>query len=359
VEYRHLGRTGMSVSSLCLGTMMFGAWGNEDHGECERIVHAALDAGVNMIDTADVYSAGEAERIVGAAISGRRDEVILTTKCHHPMGPDPNERGNSRRWIMRAVEASLDRLGTDWIDLYFVHRPDPDCDIDETLGALSDLVHAGKIRSFGCSAFPAHEIVAAAWDAERRNREAFACEQPEYSILVRTAEADVLPVCQRQGMGAISWSPLAAGWLTGRYREAGQPPAPKRAQLKPTRYDLELPHNPRKLEVVEHLAELAAEAELTLIELALGFVLRHPGVTAPIIGPRRPEQLPGLLSAAEVVLEDAVLDRIDELVPPGTALNTGEPDWRPRALEVPELRRRRGALKQATWSPPELKVAAN
>ncbi len=215
MEHRILGRTGVSVSKLCLGAMMFGAWGNPDHEESIRIIHSALDAGINFVDTADVYSAGESEEIVGKALKGRRDDVVLATKVHFPMGDEPNHRGNSRRWIVAEVENSLRRLQTDWIDLYQIHRPEPDTDIDETLGALSDLVHQGKIRYFGHSTFPASEIVEAQWTAERRGRERFRCEQPPYSMLTRAIEYDVLPTCQRYGMGVIPWSPLAGGWLSG------------------------------------------------------------------------------------------------------------------------------------------------
>src|SRR5947209_1300074 len=236
MNYRKLGRTGLKVSPLCLGAMMFGRRGNDDHADCVRIIHRALDAGINFIDTADVYSSGESEEIVGQALRGRRDEVVLATKFHGPMGDDANARGNSRRWIMREVENSLRRLRTDWIDLYQVHRPDPSCDIDETLGALSDLIHQGKVRYVGSSTFPAHEIVEAQWAAERRGRERFVCEQPPYSMLVRGIERDVLPVCERYGMGTIVWSPLAGGWLTGRYRKDRELPESRRAQRVPQRY---------------------------------------------------------------------------------------------------------------------------
>src|SRR4051812_23662421 len=208
-----LGTTGIQVSRYCLGAMMLGAWGNRDHDDCVRIIHTALDAGINFVDTADVYSAGESEEIVGKALKGRRDDVVLATKFHAPMGDDPNMKGNSRRWIVREVENSLRRLQTDWIDLYQVHRPDPSADIDETLGALSDLVHQGKVRYLGSSTFPAEAIVEAQWVAERRGRERFVCEQPPYSILARGIEAAVLPAVRRYGMGAIVWSPLAGGWL--------------------------------------------------------------------------------------------------------------------------------------------------
>src|SRR2546430_6822922 len=250
VEYRKLGGTGVEVSSLCLGAMMFGAWGNPDHEDSIRIIHRALDAGINFVDTADVYSRGESEEIVGKALEGRRDHIVLATKFHGSMGDDPNERGNSRRWIMREVESSLRRLRTDWIDLYQVHRPESDTDVDETLGALTDLVRAGKIRYFGSSTFPAAKIVEAQWVAERRGRERFVCEQPPYSILVRGIEADVLPTCERYGMGVIPWSPLAGGWLSGRYRKEADVPTPASSarQRLARRLDPSPPAHPRKLQ---------------------------------------------------------------------------------------------------------------
>jgi len=340
VEYRPLGATGVQVSPLCLGAMMFGAWGNSDHDESIRIIHRALDAGINFVDTADVYSRGESEEIVGKALAGgRRDDVVLATKFHGSMGDDPNERGNSRRWIMREVDASLRRLGTDWIDLYQVHRFDEGTDLDETLGALTDLVRAGKIRYLGSSTFPAHLIVEAQWVAERRGRERFVCEQPPYSMLVRGIEADVLPVCEQYRMAVIPWSPLAGGWLSGRYRKGAEPPTSTRAGRIPHRYDLSLPENQRKLDAADRLAQLAEEAGLTLIQLAIAFVLRHPAVTAPIIGPRTMEQLESQLSALEVQLDDELLDRIDEIVPPGTNFNRADSGWTPPALADPRLRR--------------------
>jgi aryl-alcohol dehydrogenase-like predicted oxidoreductase len=340
MDYRTLGRTGVKVSPLCLGAMMFGAWGNTDHDECVRIIHRALDAGVNFIDTADVYARGESEEIVGKALAdGRRDNVVLATKVHGTMGDDPNEFGNTRRWITREIDNSLRRLKTDWIDLYQIHRPESDTDIDETLGALTDLVRAGKVRYIGSSTFPGSQIVEAQWVAEKRGRERFVCEQPPYSILVRGVENDVLPTCQRHGMGVIPWSPLAGGWLSGRYRKDTDLPDSHRAQRIPGRYDMSLPGNQRKLEAADGLARLAEEAGMTLIEMALAFVLSHPAVTAPIIGPRTMEQLESQLPAAEVSLTGELLDRIDELVPPGINLNPADGGWQNPALE-PQARRR-------------------
>jgi aryl-alcohol dehydrogenase-like predicted oxidoreductase len=341
MHYRQLARTGVKVSPLCLGAMMFGASGNPDHDDCVRIIHRALDAGINFIDTADVYSRGESEEIVGRALAGgRRNNVVLATKVHGTMGDDPNEFGNSRRWITREVENSLKRLNTDWIDLYQIHRPELDTDLDETLGVLSDLVHAGKVRYIGSSTFPASLIVEAQWVAEKRARERFVCEQPPYSILVRGIEQDVLPTCLRHGMGVIPWSPLAGGWLTGRYRKDRELPQTHRAQRVPGRYDMSLPGNQRKLEAADALARLAEEAGMTLIEMALAFVLEHPAVTAPIIGPRTMEQLESQLSAADVTLSDELLDRIDEIVPPGVTLNAVDAGWANPGLE-PGARRRR------------------
>jgi aryl-alcohol dehydrogenase-like predicted oxidoreductase len=340
MDMRSLGRTGVQVSPLCLGTMMFGAWGNTDHDDSIRIIHRALDAGINFVDTADVYARGESEEIVGQALAGgRRDHVVLATKVHGTMGDDPNQFGNSRRWIIREVEDSLRRLRTDWIDLYQIHRPETDTDIDETLGALSDLIHAGKVRYVGSSTFPASQIVEAQWTAERRGRERFVCEQPPYSMLVRGIENDVLPSCRRYGMGVIPWSPLAGGWLSGRYRKGAEAPRSTRAERIPSRYDLSLPVNQRKLEAADALGALADEMGVSLVHLALAWVIRHPAVTAAIIGPRTMEQLESQLGGVDVVLSEDVLDRIDEIVPPGTDLNPADAGWQNPAL-APAARRR-------------------
>jgi aryl-alcohol dehydrogenase-like predicted oxidoreductase len=348
MEYRSLGRTGMKVSPLCLGAMMFGAWGEPDHDVSIKIIHRALDAGINFIDTADVYSQGESESIVGKALAGgRRDDIILATKVHSQMGVglgergDPNKRGNSRRWIIREVENSLRRLQTDWIDLYQMHRPDSGTDVEETLGALTDLQRQGKIRVFGSSTFPAHEIVEAQWVAERRGLGRFVSEQPPYSILVRGIETDVLPVAEKYGMGVIPWSPLAGGWLTGRYRKGQDIPETHRSQRIPARYDLSIPGNQAKLDAVEELAVLAEDAGLSLIHLALAFTLTHPAVTAPIIGPRTMEQLESQLGAEDVTLSEDILDRIDKIVPPGVSLNREDSGYIPPGLREPALRRRR------------------
>ena len=340
MEYRPLGRTGVQVSPLCLGAMMFGAWGNTDHDESIRIIHSALDAGINFIDTADVYSRGESEEIVAKALKGRRDEVVLATKVHGAMGEGPNELGNSRRWIIKECENSLRRLGTDWIDLYQIHRFDDNTDHDETLGALTDLVRAGKVRYLGSSTYPASEIVTAQWIAETRGHARFVCEQPPYSILVRGIEAEVLPLCRRLGMAVIPWSPLAGGWLSGRWRKGQATPESTRAARIPQRYDLSLPENQRKLDAADALAQVAEDAGITLIQLALAFVLQHPAVTAPIIGPRTMEQLESQLGALDVHLDATLLDRIDEIVPPGTTFTRADAGWTPPALADASLRRR-------------------
>jgi aryl-alcohol dehydrogenase-like predicted oxidoreductase len=340
MELRPFGRTGVQVSPLCLGAMMFGEWGNPDHDESIRIIHRALDAGVNFIDTADVYSRGESEEIVGKALAGgRRDNVVLATKVHGTMGDDPNQYGNSRRWIMRECEDSLRRLNTDHIDLYQIHRPEPDTDIEETLGALTDLVRAGKVRYLGSSTFPASRIVEAQWAARERNLERFVCEQPPYSILARGIESDVLPTTRRHRMAVISWSPLAGGWLSGRWRKDREPPRSTRAERLPRRYDLALAENQRKLEAADALGRLADEAGLSLIHMALAFVIRHPAVTSAIIGPRTMEQLESQLGAVDVRLDDELLDRIDEIVSPGTNLNPADAGWAEPDFE-PSARRR-------------------
>jgi aryl-alcohol dehydrogenase-like predicted oxidoreductase len=343
IEYRELGSTGVRVSPLCLGAMMFGAWGNTDHEESVQIIHTALDAGINFIDTADVYSRGESEEIVGKALTGgRRDSVVLATKVHGKMhDEDPNQFGNTRRWIMQEVENSLRRLKTDWIDLYQIHRPEPDTEIDETLGALSDLVHAGKVRYIGSSTFQPSQIVEAQWVAEKRGRERFVCEQPPYSLLHRGVEAEVLPLCRRYGMGVIPWSPLAGGWLSGKYNEGGSSPSSsRRAQAMPTRFDMSLPANQEKLRIVRELTALAERNEMTLIELALAFVTSHPAVTAAIIGPRTPEQLESQLPALQRTLDAQTLDAIDRIVPPGLNVKPDERGWDPPWLADAAQRRR-------------------
>jgi aryl-alcohol dehydrogenase-like predicted oxidoreductase len=338
MDNRPLGRTGVQVSQLCLGTMMFGAWGNTDHDDSVRIIHAALDAGVNFVDTADVYSAGESEEILGKALKDRRDDVVLATKFFMPMGDDPNRRGASRRWIISEVENSLRRLGTDWIDLYHVHRPDPAVDVEETLGALTDLVQQGKVRYIGSSSYSAGEIVEAQWTARERRLERFRTEQPPYSLLVRGIELDVLPTARRHGMGILTYSPLSGGWLSGSWSADSSPTSPARQRLV-ARFDMSLPENQRKLEAVEALAKVADDAGLSMIELAIAFVINHPGVTSAIIGPRTMEQLESQLPAADVVLDAAVLDRIDEIVKPGVNLNPADTSYGERVL-APALRRR-------------------
>jgi aryl-alcohol dehydrogenase-like predicted oxidoreductase len=338
MEYRPLGRTGVQVSKLCLGTMMFGAWGNSDHDDSIRIIHAALDAGINFVDTADVYSAGESEEIVGKALKGRRDNVVLATKFFVPMGDDPNQRGGSRRWIITEVENSLRRLGTDWIDLYQVHRPDPETDVEETLGALTDLVQQGKIRYTGSSSYSAGEIVEAQWTARERRLERFRTEQPPYSILVRGIELDVLPTAKRHGMGILTYSPLAGGWLSGSWGADSSPTSPARQRLA-ARFDMSLVDNQRKLQAVEQLATVADEAGVSLIELAIAFVINHPAVTSAIIGPRTMEQLDSQLPAAEIALDPAILDRIDQIVQPGVTLNPADTSYGEQVLK-PSLRRR-------------------
>jgi aryl-alcohol dehydrogenase-like predicted oxidoreductase len=338
MEYRPLGRTGVHVSPLCLGAMMFGPWGNDDRTDSIRIIHRAIDAGINFVDTADVYSGGVSEEIVGEALEGRRDDVFLATKFFMPMSDDPNQRGGSRRWIMREVENSLRRLNTDYIDLYQVHRPSPDTDVEETLGALTDLVRQGKIRYIGSSSYSGSQIVEAQWASRKRILERFVTEQPPYSILVRGIEEDVLPTIQRHGMGSLTYSPLAGGWLSGRWRKDAAS-APTSSARPSARFDMSNPANQRKLDIVEELALLAEQAGLTLIELAIAFVLNHPAVTAAIVGPRTMEQLESYLPATEVVLSADVLDRIDQLVAPGVTVNPDDNSYGAAEL-APAARRR-------------------
>lgn len=345
MEMRTLGRTGVKVSPLCLGAMMFGQWGNTDHDDSVRIIHAALDAGINFVDTADMYSGGESEEIVGKALAGgRRDDVVLATKAHAPMGKDPNQRGNSRRWLVREVEDSLRRLQTDHIDLYQIHRPAEDTDVEETLDALTDLRQAGKIRYFGSSTFPASQIVQAQWAAEKRHSGRFVTEQPPYSILVRGIEREVLPVCQQYGMGTLVWSPLSGGWLSGKWRKGSADTETHRSTMMggamAARYDLSDPVNQRKLDAADALAVLAEEHGLSLVHLAIAFTIRHPGVTSAIIGPRTMDQLTSQLPAADLELSDEVLDAIDAIVPPGTNIRADDAGYAPPWLADASQRRR-------------------
>jgi len=337
---RVLGRTGVSVSKLCFGAGMFGYFGNEDAAECARMVDSAIDAGINYFDTSDVYSHGESETLLGKALKGKRDEVVLATKFSLPMTDDPNQRGNSRRWIVREVEASLKRLDTDYIDLYQVHRPDASTDIDETLGALSDQVRAGKVRMLGSSTFPAEQIVEAQWVAQRRGRERFRVEQPPYSIFARRIEADILPTCQRYGMGVVVWSPLSQGWLTGKWRRDAPPNDTNRQNLQPHLYDMSRPDNQRKLDLIEQLDAVASEAGISLMHMAIAFTCAHPAVTSAIIGPRTFDQLEGLLAGAEVELGDDVLDAIDAIVPPGVTVSRDDDGYVAPEIADKTLRRR-------------------
>ncbi|PWI41237.1 aldo/keto reductase [Streptomyces sp. ICBB 8177] len=334
MRYRSLGRTGFQVSPFALGAMMFGAIGNPDHEESVRIIHRALDAGINLVDTADAYSGGESEEIVGKALRGRRDGVVLATKAGLPMDDDPNHRGASRRWLVKALDDSLRRLGTDHVDVYQIHRPDPETDIEETLRALTDLQRAGKIRAFGTSALPASQIVRAHWVAESRGLARPRTEQPVYSILNRGIEREVLPLAQEFGMGTLVWSPLGGGMLTGRYRKG------REAETHRSHYGFQHLKDDRRLDVVEQLIPLAQEAGIALTHLATAFAIAHPGVTCALIGPRTMEQLDDLLAGAEVALDDELLDRIDKIVPPGTDVGTLDMAYQPPAVTRAALRRR-------------------
>ncbi|TXL87984.1 aldo/keto reductase [Streptomyces sp. IB2014 016-6] len=341
MKYRTLGRTGIKVSPYCLGAMMFGALGNPDHEDSVRVIHKALDAGINFVDTADAYSRGESEEIVGKALKGRRDNVVLATKAHLPMGEDPNQQGNSRRWLTRALEDSLRRLGTDHVDLFQIHRPAPDTDVEETLSALTDMMRAGKVRAIGTSSFPASDIVEAQWVAERRGLERFRTEQPTYSILNRGIEREVLPVCERYGMGALVYSPLAGGLLTGRYRKG------QRNDTHRAGFGFKHLSDEHRLDAVEQLVPVARDAGMSLTHLATAFAISHPGVTSAIIGPRTMDHLDDLLAGAGTGLSDDVLDRIDAVVAPGTDVGTLDMAYAPPAVGQARLRRRRADERAA------------
>lgn len=336
MERRRLGRTDLHVSALGLGTMVLGAWGNRDLDACERIIHRALDAGIDLVDTADMYADGENEQLVGRAISTRRDEVVLCTKFHFPIDGIEGSGGNSRRWITRAIDDSLRRLAVDHVDVYQVHRPDPTVPIDETIGALDDLARAGKIRHWGTSTFPAEELVEALWAAERQGATAPATEQPPYSILCRGIEADVLPTCRRHDLGVLTWSPLSGGWLTGKHQRSASVDPQSRAVTNPDHFD---GGNAAKHDAVEALAEVAVAAGLSLTHMALAWNTSHPAVSSALIGPRTEAQLDDLLGAADLHLADDVLDAIDAIVTPGTNLNPTDPGWTPPGLDPIHRRR--------------------
>ncbi|MER5198742.1 aldo/keto reductase [Streptomyces sp. NPDC002755] len=339
MQYRTLGRTGVQVSSLALGAMNFGRIGRTTQEEATALVDAALEAGINLIDTADMYSDGESEEMVGKAIAGRRDDIVLATKAGMPMGDERNRRGSSRRWLVTELDASLRRLGVDHVDLYQIHRWDPSTGDEETLSALTDLQRAGKIRHFGSSTFPAYRIVQAQWAAREHHLSRYVTEQPSYSILQRGIETHVLPVTEEYGLGVLAWSPLASGWLTGAIRE-GRPVTTSRSTFMPERFDTAVPANRARLDAVERLAAVADEAGLTMIQLALGFVTAHPAVTSALIGPRTTDHLRAQLAAADTVLSADVLDAIDAVVAPGTDLAAHEKFDTPPALLDPSLRRR-------------------
>ncbi|WP_217253177.1 aldo/keto reductase [Streptomyces sp. AC602_WCS936] len=340
MQYRTLGRTGVQVSSLALGAMNFGAIGRTTQDEATAIVDAALEAGVNVIDTADMYGRGESEEMVGKAVAGRREDIVLATKAVMPMSDERNHRGASRRWLVTELDNSLRRLGVDHVDLYQIHRWDPTTSDEETLSALTDLQRAGKIRYFGSSTFPAYRIVQAQWAAREHRLGRYVTEQPSYSVLQRGIESHVLPVTEEYGLGVLAWSPLASGWLSGAVR-AGREIATHRSAFMPERFDTSLPANRARLDAVERLARVADEAGLTMIQLALGFVTAHPAVTSALIGPRTLDHLHAQLAAADTVLPGDVLDAIDEIVAPGTDLAAHEKFDTPPALLDPSLRRRR------------------
>jgi aryl-alcohol dehydrogenase-like predicted oxidoreductase len=343
MKYATLGTTGVSVSRYCLGAMMFGQMGNTDHDECVRIIHKALDAGINFIDTADAYSGGESEEIVGEALADRRDTTVLATKMYHPVGPDRNQKGNSRRWMSQAIEGSLRRLNTDRIDLYQLHRFDENCAIEDSLGGLTDLTSAGKIIYAGHSAWPAERMVEAQWVSDRMGFSRFRCEQASYSILKRRIERSVLPTCDRYGMGVITYSPLGGSWLSGRYRSMADIPESSRLATMAKRWggEFDTPQNHARLEATLALQALADEAGIPLAHLATAWALEHPFVTSVIIGPRTMEQLDDLLVCAELRLDPDLLDAIDTIVGPGADVVEEDPSVDPSSLRARSRRRPR------------------
>ena len=338
MEYRLLGRTGVSVSPLCLGAMMSGPWGSDDRADAIRVIHRALDAGINFAGTAGVYSGGVPEEITGEALRGRRDDVVLAAKFFVPMDDRPDHSGGSRKWIMQEAGNSLRRLKADYTDLYQVHRPGVTTDAGETLGALADLVRQGRVRCIGSSSYPASQIVGARWVSRERNLARFVTGQPPYSILVRGIGEDVLPAVPRYGTGTLVYSPLSGGWLAGRWRE-GAPGTPASAARPGARFDMSTPANQRKLGVVEEVAVLAGRSGMTMTGLALAWAVSHPGVTSAIIGPRTMEQLESQFPSVRVTLDTEILDRVGELVAPGVTLNADDNSYGAAGL-TPQGRRR-------------------
>lgn len=330
MDQRPLGETGIWVSELCLGAMMFGAMGNTDQNETVSIVHRALDAGINFFNTADGYSHGESEQVLGKALAGgRRGESVISVKTGLVLDGNNNHGGGSRRWLNQAVEGSLRRLNTDYIDVYELGVPDAATDLDETLGALTDLVRAGKIRSFGTSKQPPSRLVEARALAERRGHGFFRTEEVPYSMINRAVEYDLLPTCQRLGTGVLAFGALGGGWLSGRYQDTSAATgagSPVRARL--SNLDASDPANAAKLRAVQALGVLAQKAGLTLIQLATAFVLRHPGVSSAVIGPRKLDHIEGYLAVEGVRLSEDVLDEIDTIVAPGVSIDIADTMWR-------------------------------
>ncbi len=317
MQYRNLGHTGVKVSPLCLGTMNFG--GATPEVESIRIIHKALDGGINFIDTANMYVKGESERVVGKALAdGRRSTVILATKFHFPQSDDPNDRGNSRRHIMQAVEDSLGRLDTDWIDLYQIHRPEFEVPQDETLRALDDLVRQGKVRYIGSSTFPSWMVMEALAISERYGLARFVTEQPPYNLLDRRVENELVPLARRYGIGLLPWSPLAMGMLAGRYTDERNYPDDSRGARIGSIYAQRITN--KAIAKGDEFIPIAEEHNLTPSQLALLWVKDQPQVTAPIIGPRTEAHLDDALPLLDMNLSPELAARLDEIVPPGSAV---------------------------------------
>lgn len=343
-DLRVLGRSGVKVSPLTLGTLNFGKEGATDHDEARAIFERAIEAGINVVDTADVYSQGAAETVVGALLRGRREEVFLATKFHGQIGADLRHAGNSRKWIRTAVEQSLRRLDTEYIDLYQVHRPDPDTDLLETLFALNDLIRQGKILYYGTSVFPVDQVIEAQYLAKEHGLQPPLTEQLPYSLLIRTNERTVLPVARKHRLGVLSYGPLASGWLSGAYRVGAEQPASSREGGRiPHRYDIAHEQNAAKLRAADALAQLADRVGVSLPELAVAFALNHPAISTVIAGPRTSGHLESYLRAAELVLDDEVLDEIDRIAAPGTHFVELDLGAREDTLEPARLRRGRTA----------------
>ena len=323
MDYRNLGKAGVKVSPICLGTMMFG--GQADEEASIRIMHAALDRGVNFFDTADMYNAGQSEIVIGKALADRRQRVVLATKGRQVVGEGPNERGGSRLHMLQALDASLKRLKTDYVDIYYYHAPDYDTPIEETLRAMDDMVRSGRVHYIACSNFRAWRLMEALWTSDRLGLDRFACIQPLYNMVNRDVEVELLPACREYGIGVVPYSPLARGILTGKYKPGqGFPEGSRAARNDKRMREAEL--RDESLQIAQKVADHCAKKNVAPSQFALAWVLANPIVTSVIIGPRTQEQFEDNLGSLELKIDDNDESFVNDLVPPGEHSGRGFQD---------------------------------